>query len=196
MRRLKGSVVLEGLQYLQSVILILINSSLILEALYPNQRELHMLQLCKAPRAQSKEHSDKIIHVHVKKNWMAEMEKRAKVLKMPLSVLSVSVRISSGVCCVHRPVSPSASERSWVWGVENCWMWRRLHQFFVCRGMISFTQKDHLRLRGYLAAYAVQTVALPSTLAPSLWKINRLAGIGCEFPIHATWCSAPADIPI
>lgn len=172
MRRLKGSMVLEGLYYLQSVVVILINSSLILEALYPNQRELPVLQLCKAPGAQSKEHNDKIIHVHVKKNGMAEVEKRAKVLKMPLSVLSVSVRISCSMCCVQGPVSPSASEWSWVWAVENCCMWCRLHQFFVCCGMISFTQTDHLRLRGYLAAYAVQTVALPSTLASSLWKIS------------------------
>lgn len=67
MRRLKGNVVLKGLYYLQSAALILINSSVMLAAPYPHQRELHILQLCRAPRAHSEGHRDKIIHVDVKK---------------------------------------------------------------------------------------------------------------------------------
>lgn len=72
--------VLKGLHYLCSVALISINSSLTLEAPYPNQRELHTLELYRAPRAQSMGHNRKIIHMVVK-NGMAEMGKRAKVLK-------------------------------------------------------------------------------------------------------------------
>lgn len=67
MRKLKGDVVLKGLYYLHSVALILINSSLMLEAPYPDQRELHTLELYREPRAQSNGHNHKIIHVVVKK---------------------------------------------------------------------------------------------------------------------------------
>lgn len=105
--------VLKGLYYLHSVSLILINSSLMLEAPYPDQRELRTLELYRAPRSQSKGHKHKIIHVVVK-NGVAEMGKRAKVLKMQISIRSVSVRISRGACCVFRGVfldcSPGTSE--------------------------------------------------------------------------------------
>lgn len=73
--------VLKGLYYLHSVALILINSSLMLEAPYTDRRELGRLELYRAPRAPSKELSHKINHVVVK-NGMVEMGKRPKVLKM------------------------------------------------------------------------------------------------------------------
>ena len=103
MRRLTGNVVLKGLYYLHSVALILINSSLMLEAPYPDQRDLHTLELYRDLRAQSKGHNHKIICVVVK-NGMAETGKRAKVLKMQVYIRFVSVRISRGACCVFRGV--------------------------------------------------------------------------------------------
>lgn len=72
--------VLKGLYYLQSAVLILINSSVMLAAPYPDQRELHTLQLCRAPRAQSEGHKDKIIHVDVKK-WDGRNGNEGKGIK-------------------------------------------------------------------------------------------------------------------
>ena len=86
MRRVKENVVLKGLYYILSVALILINSSLMLEAPYLDQRKLHTLELCEVPRAQSNGHNHKIIHVVIK-NGMAEMVKMAKVLKMQVSAI-------------------------------------------------------------------------------------------------------------
>lgn len=57
-----------------------------LEAPYPDQRELHTLELCGAPRAQFMGHNCKIIHVVVK-NGMAEMGKRGKGLKTQVSII-------------------------------------------------------------------------------------------------------------
>lgn len=55
---------------------------------------------------------------------MANMEKRAKVLKMQVSIRSVSVRISCGACCIFRGVIlgfyPGTTEWSWGWGAQNC----------------------------------------------------------------------------
>lgn len=50
--------VLKGLYYLDSVTLILINSSLMLEAPFPDQRELCMRELYGALRAQSMRHNN------------------------------------------------------------------------------------------------------------------------------------------
>lgn len=80
MRRLKGNVVLEGLYYLHSVALILINSFLMLEAPCPVQRELHTLELHRAPRTQSTGHNRKVILVAVKK-WDGRNKKEDKGVK-------------------------------------------------------------------------------------------------------------------
>lgn len=136
----------------------------------------------------------------VVKNRMAETGKRAKALKMQVSVRCVLVRISHGACCVQGCLF-------WVLtlvhltkvesGVLKTVMWCRWSHSFVCHGTISLTQKDHLRLRGYLPPRDVQTVTLPSTLALSLknqplgwhetWIFYLYQLVQCKFQDYFNW---------
>lgn len=173
MRRLKGNVVLKGLYYLQSAALILINSSVMLAAPYPHQRELHTLQLCRALRAHSEGQKDKIIHVDVKK-WDGRNGNEGKGVKNA-SVFDL-FRLDHACCtygiCTYALCSDLLAQVPYLWmelGL-GCWMWCRLCLSFGCHGAISLTQQDPLRLRGYLTAWAVPAVTLSSTLALSLQK--------------------------